>query len=313
MTLADRSITILTPVYNGADFVAETIESVLEQKYPDLEYIVLDDGSIDKTLNVLEQFSDRVRVISHPNMGETRTVNKGLALARGTFVAVVNADDPLRPRALELMALALDAQPEAVLAYPDWVEIDRDSNTLNEYRLPDYNIRNMLRGFTVAMGPGVLIRRASLAIAGFRDESLRYTGDLDLWFRLALLGPFVHVPEFLATHRVHPQSTSVFDKGGLMAAEVARVAHKCLDNSSLPNDLKLQRRAILSKAHFIASMYCGRNFAARAWHLVESFSLSPLVFLWLLPARMAYLCLGWVPKPVRRYLKRVLALDPRGI
>lgn len=304
----EPSITVLTPVYNGADFVAETINSVLDQDYPALECIVLNDGSTDRTLKVLEQFGNRVRVISHPNMGETLTVNKGLALARGKFIAVVNADDPLRPRAIELAVQCLEATPEAVLAYPDWVEIDHLSRVLRELRLPDYNIRSMLRGFAVAMGPGVLIRRRALETAGFRDEKLKYTGDLDLWFRLALLGPFAHVPELLATHRVHPQSTSVLDKGSLMAEEVADVARRCLDAPLLPEDLKRERRAILSKARFIASLYCGRDLSARVQHLARSFALSPLVFLWLVTVRFVRRCLVWLPKPVRLYLKRTLRL-----
>ena len=70
-------VTVLTPVYNGAQFVAETIESVLSQRYPHLEYIILDDGSTDETQKTLEQFGNQVQVITHANIGETRTVNKG--------------------------------------------------------------------------------------------------------------------------------------------------------------------------------------------------------------------------------------------
>ena len=307
-TLIRPLVTVLTPVYNGRLFVEETIQSVLSQCYPRLEYIVLDDGSTDGTLELLEKFGSRIQVVSHPNMGETRTVNQGFTLARGEYVAVVNADDPLRPQAIELAVQVLERVPNAVLAYPDWVEIDPASKVLREFRLPQYDIRRMLRRFEISMGPGVLIRRRALEVAGVRDVTLKYTSDLDLWCRLALLGPFLHVPELLATHRVHPASASVSDQGSQMADELARLAYKCLDAPLLPEELRRERNAILGRVHFVASSYCGRDVRARIRHLVASLTLAPLVFSYLAARHLLHFGVVWMPKPMSDSLKRAFRL-----
>ena len=302
-------VTILTPVYNGADFIEETLDSVLSQGYPNLEYVVLDDGSTDETLRILERYGGRIRVVSHSNMGETRTANKGLGLAQGEFVAVVNADDPLRPGAIAALVAALRLNPEATLAYPDWVEIDPGSTVLKEVRLPLYDLRSMLERFNVGMGPGVLIRRRVLDAVGLRDTSLRYAADIDLWFRFALQGPFVHVPELLATHRVHPASASVSDRGSQMAEAVVRVAHKCFDDPRLPEQLRRQRNAILGRAHFDASFFCGRNLKARIAHLIESTMYAPNLFPVIAYRHLRYMVLVRIPEQLRKALKRMLDRD----
>ena len=306
---APELLTILTPVHNGAEYIAETVDSVLSQGYPSLEYIVIDDGSTDATPRILERYADRIRVVCHANMGETRTVNKGLGLARGEFVGIVNADDPLLPGAIARLVAALRAHPGAVLAYPDWMEIDPRSAALREVRLPQYDIRRMLEEFNVGMGPGVLLRRRALDTVGLRDTSLRYAGDLDLWFRLALHGAFVHVPELLATHRVHAESASVAERGARMADEVARVAHKCFDNERLPADLLRRRRAILGRAHFVASHFCGPNLKRRAWHRLKSMAYDPHLVPMNAGRHLLHLIYARLPGPVRKPLRRILGRD----
>jgi len=304
-TAAER-VTILTPVFNGARFVEETLDSVLSQGYSNLEYIVLDDGSTDDTLRILERYGDRIRVVSHANMGETRTVNKGFGLAQGALVAVVNADDPLRPRALAAHVEALQMNPAALLSYPDWEEIDARSRVLREVRLPQYDLHNMLGTFNVAMGPGVFIRKRALDMVGLRDTSFKYAGDLDLWFRLAMRGPFVHLPELLATHRVHAASASVSQRGSRMADEVGRVVDKCCADPGLPEDLRGKRHFIMAQGHFVASLYCSGNLLARLKHLRVSVVNAPGSFPLICGKYLLYLLLVRTPKPLRAALKRVL-------
>jgi glycosyltransferase involved in cell wall biosynthesis len=321
---APELLTIVTPVYNGAEYIAETVDSVLSQGYANLEYIVIDDGSTDDTPQVLDRYGERIRRVSHANMGETRTVNKGLELARGEYVGIVNADDPLRTGALTALTAALRSHPEAVLAYPDWAEIDRRAIVIREVRLPQYDLRQMLEEFDVSMGPGVVVRRRALDSIGPRDTGLRYAADLDMWFRLALAGAFVHVPEVLATHRVHPASASVAEQGSRMADEVARVAHKCFEDPRLPADLRRRRRAILGHAHFVASHFCGCDLRQRKVHRLKSMAYQPqkLVPLRALRdmrnvtvarlRRLRYLVLVRLPEPVRKLLKRMLGRGHRA-
>ena len=95
-------VSIITPAYNRQSLIEETILSVIGQDYPNLEYLVLDDGSSDDTLSVIKKYAKHLRYDAHPNMGETRTVNKGFTMARGEILAVVNSDDPLLPGAVRL-------------------------------------------------------------------------------------------------------------------------------------------------------------------------------------------------------------------
>src|ERR1700733_4133342 len=96
-------LTVITPTYNRAEFLDETIESVLSENFPDLEFLVIDDGSTDNTSSVVEKYGPKISYLRHENIGESRTVNKGFRLSRGQFVIIVNSDDPILPGCLAKM------------------------------------------------------------------------------------------------------------------------------------------------------------------------------------------------------------------
>jgi glycosyltransferase involved in cell wall biosynthesis len=249
-------VTIITPTYNRASFLDETVTSVLSQDYPNIEYIILDDGSKDNTKEVMEKYRERVIFESHANMGETRTVNKGFEMAKGEFICVVNSDDPLLPGAITKMVSAFRADQNALAVYPDWTEIDPHSVPIKEMRLPDYDIFNMLNDFNVAMGPGNMFKRSVLENYGFRDNNRRYTGDLEFWFRLASHGKLLHVPEVLATHRTHPNSASVSEKSSKLSEELLSIVKSLLASGTLPKELQNKQNQILSRAYYVSIFYC---------------------------------------------------------
>ncbi len=259
-------VTIITPTYNRASFLDETINSVLEQDYPNMEYIVLDDGSQDNTREVMDKYRGRIHFESHPNMGETLTVNKGFAMARGEIICVINSDDPMLKGAIRTGVDALQSNAEALAAYPDWDEIGPDSALIEHRRLPDYDIENMLVGFNVAMGPGVFIRRSAIERFGGRDPQFKYVGDLEFWFRLALHGKLVHIPKALATHRVHPGAASATERGARMAGELVALVHKVYSFEDTPQPLRRIRRPVLSWVHHEVAFYCGNDRKARWLH-----------------------------------------------
>ena len=117
-------VTIITPAYNRADYLRETIESILQQDYPNVEYIVLDDGSKDNTVELLEEYTGRLIWESHKNMGEIRTVNKAYGMAKGEYIAVINSDDPLLPGAISAVVDTFLNNPDVLVVYPDWQYID---------------------------------------------------------------------------------------------------------------------------------------------------------------------------------------------
>jgi glycosyltransferase involved in cell wall biosynthesis len=249
-------ITVITPTYNRADYLVETIESVLSQNYPSVEYIILDDGSVDNTKDILLQYDGRVIWESHPNMGETKTVNKGFRMASGEYICVVNSDDPLMPNALRKLVSALSLNISVLVAYPDWMEINSNSKPTREMYLPNYTIENMLTDFNVGIGPGTVFRRSVFEEFGLRDLDRKYTGDLEFWFRLASRGKLLHVPEILATHRTHPNSISVSNRNSKMAEELLDIVKGLLIADYLPKELHEKRNQILSGAYFTGIFYC---------------------------------------------------------
>src|SRR5438045_2699555 len=117
-------ISFITATYNTAPYLRETIDSVLAQTYPNIETIVLDDGSSDNTVDILKSYGTRIMWESHPNMGETRSVNKGFGIAKGEYIIVVSADDPVKPNLADVGIQWMEAHPEALIGYPDWDTID---------------------------------------------------------------------------------------------------------------------------------------------------------------------------------------------
>lgn len=254
-------VTIVTPTFNRRDFLEETIESVLSQDYEDIEYIVLDDGSTDDTQRVLDKYRGRPRMVidRHDNLGETRTVNKGFAMARGDIVCVVNSDDPLLPGAIREAVRYMRVHPEALAAYPDWIEIDARSQELARMYLPHYDISTMLLRFNNALGPGTFIRREAFELIGFRNPDLKYTGDLDFWFRLARVSPLGHISEFLATHRRHDGCATFSGRGAVMAGELIRLVREAYASGMLGEDLLRRRFRAYGLAHYAAAWQSGTD------------------------------------------------------
>ncbi len=249
-------VSIITPTYNQAQFVGETIKSVLNQDYSDIEYIVLDDGSTDETQEIIKPYLGQLKYIRHDNIGESKTVNKGYRLCTGDIVGVVNSDDPLfTSYAVTRIVNCFRENPDTLAVYPDWVSIDQSGNVLDWRELPQYSIETMLKEFDVQMGPGMFIKRTALATIGYRNESVKYTGDLDVSFRLALLGDITHVKGFLATHRVHGQAASLLGKGDVMASEVVRLAKMSLESPRLPRSLLHEKSRILGYAYLVSTHY----------------------------------------------------------
>jgi glycosyltransferase involved in cell wall biosynthesis len=250
-------VSIITPTYNRAGYLAETIDSILGQDYPRIEYIVLDDGSTDATPEVLARYGSRIRWEAHPNMGETRTVNRGFSLAQGDIVAVVNSDDPLLPGAIRAAVDALRNRPDALVAYPDWLTIDANSKVLRTIQVPDYDYAFMVRRFCCIVGPGAFMRRRAVERVGGRDSGYRFVADFDFWLRLGLLGPFARIPRVVATFRVHPDSTSVMQRGRAMAEEHVRLAHEFFSSTVLPPTIRRLEREARSWAFYYAGLAAG--------------------------------------------------------
>ena len=253
-------VTVVTPAYNRAGLIGETIESVLSQDYPNFEYIVLDDGSTDETIAVIRNYEGRLRWTSHANVGEARTVNAGFSMANGEIIGVVNSDDPLLPGAIKEIVTALQTNPDALVAYPDWCLIDARGNVLQEVRCRDFvSYSEMVRGHHCLPGPGAFFRRSALEKVSGRDPSYRYVGDLDFWLRVGRHGRFVRVPKVLATFRVHHGSASICAQSESMAEEQISVIANLFAREGADERLLALRKVAMLNAFHAAACHLGRS------------------------------------------------------
>lgn len=300
-------VTIITPAYNRASFLVETITSVLEQDYPNIEYIVLDDGSTDGTSVVLEGFRGRITLACHANMGETRTVNKGFSMANGEIIGVVNSDDPLLPGAVSKIVQRFCAETDLVVVYPDWDMVDRQGETVQTVKTHDYSFADMIRWHHCLPGPGAFFRRDVVESTAGRDPQFRYVADYDFWMRAALLGRFARVPETLATFRVHDDSASVAHQGKAMAREHFRLIRKFFSLPGVPDEVRRIRREAYSSTFYVAGCVCGGAAPlTRKMYFVAAALLAPFKYLgeyrdrtfYMFPVlmKLLYFLFGWLTR-----------------
>jgi glycosyltransferase involved in cell wall biosynthesis len=213
--------TVVIPAYNAANTIGATVSSVLTQSRGDVEVIVVDDGSVDETVDVIRGFdTSRVALVAQEHGGVACALNAGMLRATAPFVSMLGADDLWLPSYLNRMMTALEANPQSAVAYTDaWLLDDvngriarasamqkqrpRGHASLNQW---EFFCALMQRNFVFS---STLARKEVLANLGFCDPGLRSAEDYDLWLRAAMAGhEFVYVPGRLVVYRVRPDSLS---------------------------------------------------------------------------------------------------------
>jgi glycosyltransferase involved in cell wall biosynthesis len=204
-------ISILLPVWNGQEFLAESIDSLLAQTFKDFELLVIDDGSTDATPEILRRYADpRLRILPLNHAGIVVALNHGLAEARAEWVARHDADDISEPRRLELQWQAVSQWPQAVLCHTAISLFGEWAGAARCERLPRSRSFMALRlcyQCPFAHCTVLFKRSAALAAGGYLPEE-RHTEDFGLWGRMLEQGEFIALPEKLVRVRRHPQSVS---------------------------------------------------------------------------------------------------------
>jgi glycosyltransferase involved in cell wall biosynthesis len=235
------AVSIVVPAYNHAAYLDQAIGSVLAQAGPQVELIVLDDGSTDATRGVLEKYAGRFQWESQANLGQAATLNKGWAMARGEILGYLSADDYLRPDAVRRAVDALAENPDVVLAYPDFEQVDAHSKTIDVVRTPEFDYADMVLRAVCPPGPGAFFRRSAYVAAGGWNPALRRIPDFEFWLRLGLTGPFRRIPEVLACYRVHGESQSFSAVDEARADEIIGAIGAVLSNPKLPGNIRRRR------------------------------------------------------------------------
>ncbi|MFV9503778.1 MAG: glycosyltransferase family 2 protein [Oscillochloridaceae bacterium umkhey_bin13] len=215
-------VSIVTPSLNQGQYLAATLTSILEQDYPNLELWVIDAGSRDETLAVLERFGHdpRLRWLSEPDRGQSDAINKGWARCHGQILAWLNADDTYLPGAIRSQVAALQAHPSAGVVYGDVVFTAADGRPLSRVYGRPFRPEHVLR-LQIPPQPGIFVRRDLIARAGPLALERHYAMDVDLWVRVLPMAPWVQNPNLVATYRLHPTSKTVAQTSGFYAEWLA--------------------------------------------------------------------------------------------
>jgi len=199
-------VSIITPSFNQARYLEDTIRSVLDQDYPCLEYFVVDGDSTDGSVDIIRKYADKLTWwISEKDSGQAEAINKGLIRAQGEIVAWLNSDDTYLPGAISAAVKALEENPDTVLVYGNMQAIDDHGETINILKYNQLNLEDLLC-FQIIDQPAVFFRREVLDKAGYLDITYHCFLDHHLWLRIALQGDILHVDETWAAARYHPEA-----------------------------------------------------------------------------------------------------------
>ena len=231
-------ISVVTPSFNQGCFLEETIRSVLLQGYPDLEYIVIDGGSTDESVEIIRKYENWLAFwVSEKDSGQVQAINKGFLHATGEVCAYLNSDDVFCQNALHTVTSFLDNHPEAAMAYGDCQIID-ELGTINDLWIsPEFNLPELLFRCYIAQ-PASFWRKSKMATVGEFNAGMHFAFDYEMWLRMTVAGQTLsHVPFLLAQHR-KAEGTKTVSRPQAFTAEIVSALKTFFGSAALPASLK---------------------------------------------------------------------------
>lgn len=209
-------VTVLMPAYNAAAYIAEAIGSVLTQTFTDFELLIINDGSTDDTEKIIRSFNDpRIRLINQDNQGVSQTLNNGIGLSLGTYIARFDADDICHPLRLQQQVVFLNQHPGYVLVGSDAEYIDRQGEFVFEFRYRAYTneeIQALPSHICPFSHPTVMYRKEAVIAAGMYDINAHNFEDHLLWRKMIGVGKVHNISEKLVKYRFNPESVTIDEK-----------------------------------------------------------------------------------------------------
>jgi len=218
-------ISIVIPSFNQGKFIERTIESVLGQKYIDVEIIVIDGGSTDGTVEILKKYGDKIKWISEKDNGQTEAINKGMRMATGEIMAYLNSDDTYETDTLHVVSKYFEENPKAMIVCGKGRHIDENDKYINDYPTEKVDV-NVLKIKCPICQPTVFWRRKLWEDIGDFNEKLNYAMDYQYWLRVAEKYDFYFIDEYLANTRLHEETKTLSQKEEV-AEEIIKI-HKNL-------------------------------------------------------------------------------------
>jgi glycosyltransferase involved in cell wall biosynthesis len=215
-------VSIVTPSYNQAQFIEETIRSVLLQGYPDLEYIIIDGGSTDGSAEIIRKYAPWLAYwVSEPDRGQSHAINKGWSVATGDWLGWLNADDIYLPGVLHRISMLLADDAPVDLVYGDVQYVDNTGKLRDINIKSEFSLRDMIMRGGLIHTPAVFWRRSLNDVAGPLDENQHYAMDNDFWLRVAPHARCRYLPGAMGTFRRHEGSKTVNSELALVSENLA--------------------------------------------------------------------------------------------
>jgi glycosyltransferase involved in cell wall biosynthesis len=301
-------VTIVTPSYNQAEYIGETLRSVLLQDYPRIEYLVLDGGSKDGSVEIIRRYEKWLWWVSERDRGQTDAINKGWRRAAGEYLAWLNSDDIYLPGAITRAVAALEANPDALATYGDGLWITEGTEPIMVQRTVPLDATGMLRNDRRhgIPQPTVFLRRKTLDAVGLLDEALMGCMDREYWYRIALTGSLLRRggPP-LACLRWQPQMKTRCQLV-VNATEGLAVFERTLDSPLCPPAVVRQRNPIYARCwQLLGDAYWNerRDWRSAARHYLHALRIRPDAVLQELAWRgIVWAYMSLVPTAARRWI-----------
>ncbi|MBS3759146.1 MAG: glycosyltransferase [Desulfobacterales bacterium] len=204
-------VSIITPSFQKGRFIERTIQSVLDQAAAGMEYVVVDGGSTDQTVEVLKRYDSRIRWLSEKDDGQADAVNKGIRMTRGEIIGWLNADDIYYPGAISTVLAYFKKHPEVDIVYGDADHIDEDDQVLEPYYTEDWDYER-LKDICFICQPAVFFRRRLVERIGLLDRNLQYCMDYEYWLRAGRTTDFVRLNQKLAGSRMYDDNKTLGER-----------------------------------------------------------------------------------------------------
>lgn len=247
-------VTIVTPSYNQGRFLEDTILSVLNQNYPNIEYFICDGGSTDESVEIIQKYSDKISWwVSEKDRGQADAINKGWKRSSGKYIGWINSDDLLLPDAISTAVEYLESHPNIGFVFGDIEIIDEFGRVLQKRQFEEFDLIKLVRTAGWISQQGNLFRKTIYETIGELDINLHFQLDLDYWIRVGLVSKVGYIPRVLGRFRRYDQSKTG-SSSYIAAEDILRIYGKLFSNPMIPFDLIKFEKEAWSNAYLYSSV-----------------------------------------------------------